>query len=414
MEQINIIKLYLFIQIFYTCFDSVFTLSCLVIRPGKGLMSEKCPQHAVGCRIRIEGDIIQWYEYSKLYDRNQLVCVHQNEYNLKEMKKSGCIKKKSGSVRCWCYGQSNCNNPDVSTMLYQGFLQLDDYEFDKIVEQVDTNDQPDYENFDEDNIDDNNSIKNGQYRTMKPLYTNSWSYQLKTNNKDPIHHIAHPIRGGKDARQDPETINNTEYALIQQNKFVNTLKVGKISNEDRHTKYVDVGEDKKNDDDKIISKAMRPISKNIGNINELGKIEIGKNNPDSTKNYHRGKGVKIEKQTRLYIQSTKEPKYSKEEREKHLDELERKILLSPNPEVTEDEFSELINTDGQVKIPSEISFHGESNYADMIDNVEDEPSKTRKNTNDNFLSQVKTNNVSDKKMPSFILVVFFLLKLIIL
>lgn len=48
--------------------------------PGYGLVSEQCPASAVGCRIRVMSDRIDWYEWAKLYDRNQLVCVYPEEY----------------------------------------------------------------------------------------------------------------------------------------------------------------------------------------------------------------------------------------------------------------------------------------------------------------------------------------------
>ncbi|CEF65383.1 Hypothetical protein SRAE_2000006400 [Strongyloides ratti] len=400
MKVINVINLYLFIQIFHTYFDSVNTLSCLVIRPGKGLMSERCSQHAVGCRIRIEGDTIQWYEYSKLYDRNQLVCVHQNEYNLKEIKKSGCIRKKSGSVRCWCYGQNNCNNPDVSKMLYQGFLQLDEYEFEKVIEKVDTNDQPDYENFDDDNIDNSKQNKSSLYKKIKPFYTNTWSYQLKSNMNDPIHHVAHPIRGGKDAWQDPQTINNTEIVEVKPN------------NVNKQSKYLNIKENEKNDSRKLIHKGMRPISLNNGEINELGILEIKKNNIENVETFYKGRGAKVSEQKRPYIHgysTTSKPLNEIKNKEKHLFDIERKIFLSPNPEVTEDEFSELINNDELVKIPSQISFHGESNYPDIIEGTLDEPYKKLKNNNDNFTLNLKKNNISDKNEPTFIFIIICLL-----
>uniref|UniRef100_A0A0K0DXD3 Activin types I and II receptor domain-containing protein n=2 Tax=Strongyloides stercoralis TaxID=6248 RepID=A0A0K0DXD3_STRER len=408
MKIINFINLYLFIQIFHSCFDSVFTLSCLVIRPGKGLMSEKCSQHAVGCRIRIEGNTIQWYDYSKLYDRNQLVCVHQNEYNLKEIKKSGCIKKKSGSVRCWCYGQSNCNNPDVSTMLYQGFIQLDEYEFEKVIEKVDTNDQPDYENLEEDNIDNYIQNKSDQYKKIKPFYTNTWSYQLKSKLNDPIHHHAHTVRGGKDAWQDPQTINNTEIVAVNPDKVVNTIKSGKHFNKNKHSKYVNVMENEKNKNKKLIHKGMRPISISNGEINELGELEIKK-----IETLYKGRGAKVSESKRPFIQNylttTLKPSDEKKNKEKHLLYLEKKIFLSPNPEVTEDEFSELINTNEPIKIPSEISFHGESNYPDIIESILDESYKKTKNTNDNFTSNLKINGISSKNISTFILVIFSIL-----
>ncbi|KIH53688.1 hypothetical protein ANCDUO_16179 [Ancylostoma duodenale] len=47
---------------------------------GYGFVSEECPTAAVGCRIKARSDHVEWYEWSKLYDRNQLVCVYPGEY----------------------------------------------------------------------------------------------------------------------------------------------------------------------------------------------------------------------------------------------------------------------------------------------------------------------------------------------
>lgn len=81
---------------------------------GYGLVSEQCPANTVGCRIRIDEHIgaVEFYEYSSLYDRNQLVCVLKNEYG--DLKQSGCVKKRTGKIRCWCYGRSNCNSAEDS------------------------------------------------------------------------------------------------------------------------------------------------------------------------------------------------------------------------------------------------------------------------------------------------------------
>ncbi|CAI2306025.1 unnamed protein product [Caenorhabditis sp. 36 PRJEB53466] len=103
-------------------------MSCLVMRPGYGLVSEECPSHAVGCRIRAKKDHIEWYELSRLYDRNQLVCVYPEEY--KSM--TGCMRKPSGSVRCWCGGRENCNDPETSRDLYEAFTEGDNEAVEKI------------------------------------------------------------------------------------------------------------------------------------------------------------------------------------------------------------------------------------------------------------------------------------------
>ncbi|CAO4360781.1 unnamed protein product [Caenorhabditis nigoni] len=105
-------------------------MSCLVMRPGYGLVTEECPTHAVGCRIRAKKDHIEWYELSRLYDRNQLVCVYPEEY--KSM--TGCMRKPSGSIRCWCGGRENCNDPETSRDLYEAFTEGDNDAVEKISE----------------------------------------------------------------------------------------------------------------------------------------------------------------------------------------------------------------------------------------------------------------------------------------
>uniref|UniRef100_A0A914I3Z2 Uncharacterized protein n=1 Tax=Globodera rostochiensis TaxID=31243 RepID=A0A914I3Z2_GLORO len=92
-------------------------MRCLVSRAGFGLVSETCPAQTVGCRIRIQRNAITFYEY---LDRNQFVCVLKGEFG--EQFGSGCIRKRSGSIRCWCFGRSNCNSPEHSKLLYEAFV----------------------------------------------------------------------------------------------------------------------------------------------------------------------------------------------------------------------------------------------------------------------------------------------------
>jgi len=117
-------------------FPTAFGLNCLVIRPGYGLVSEKCPKGSTGCRIRISKDSVDFYEYSALYDRNQYVCVHKTEFD--GAMKSGCIRKKSGKIRCWCHGRTNCNTPEDSKALYEAFASDSIADFNQIIEQIDS------------------------------------------------------------------------------------------------------------------------------------------------------------------------------------------------------------------------------------------------------------------------------------
>ncbi|KAL7076939.1 hypothetical protein ACQ4LE_004136, partial [Meloidogyne hapla] len=80
-------------------------------------------------------DAVSFYEYSRLYDRNQFVCVLNGEFG--EQKGSGCVRKRSGHVRCWCFGRSNCNTPENSKLLYETFIGGDEKKFNKAVEHVD-------------------------------------------------------------------------------------------------------------------------------------------------------------------------------------------------------------------------------------------------------------------------------------
>ncbi|PAV69176.1 hypothetical protein WR25_20600 isoform C [Diploscapter pachys] len=72
--------------------------------------------------------ITSWYEWAKLYDRNQLVCVYPGEYE----SSTGCVKKPSGNVRCWCGGRRDCNNPETSRDIYEAFLAGDTEKLENI------------------------------------------------------------------------------------------------------------------------------------------------------------------------------------------------------------------------------------------------------------------------------------------
>lgn len=104
---------------------------------GYGLINEACPKHTVACAIRIENYAIQFYD-SALYDRSQLVCVGKNDYVTEN--KSGCIRKKSGRVKCWCFGRSNCNTIENSKRLYEAFVSMKREDFQNVVEQIDFSD----------------------------------------------------------------------------------------------------------------------------------------------------------------------------------------------------------------------------------------------------------------------------------
>ncbi|CAD5207090.1 unnamed protein product [Bursaphelenchus okinawaensis] len=104
-------------------------LSCLVARPGYGLVSERCPSGSVGCRIKVDHNAIQFYQYSALYDRNQLVCIYKNEYGL--MEQSGCVQRKAGRTRCWCVHGDDCNTPEYAKQLYENFKDGDKFDADK-------------------------------------------------------------------------------------------------------------------------------------------------------------------------------------------------------------------------------------------------------------------------------------------
>uniref|UniRef100_A0A914WAR4 Uncharacterized protein n=1 Tax=Plectus sambesii TaxID=2011161 RepID=A0A914WAR4_9BILA len=109
---------------------SVSALSCLVIRPGRGLVSEKCPNNAVACRMRIENNAVVWYEYSKLYDRNHLACILKHEYSRlttgdESLHEDWCARKGRGTMRCWCTG-NDCNEAPLIRRVYRAFIEAEE------------------------------------------------------------------------------------------------------------------------------------------------------------------------------------------------------------------------------------------------------------------------------------------------
>nr|CAD2186483.1 unnamed protein product [Meloidogyne enterolobii] len=139
-------------------------MHCLVARPGFGLISEVCPLHTVGCRIRIEKDAVSFYEYSRLYDRNQFVCVLKGEFG--EQKGSGCARKRSGHIRCWCFGRSNCNTPENSKLLYLTFIGGNEEKFKKAVESVDFVDLNNEEGEEEKEEEEEKFLKNKNWEKI--------------------------------------------------------------------------------------------------------------------------------------------------------------------------------------------------------------------------------------------------------
>ncbi|VDM92301.1 unnamed protein product, partial [Litomosoides sigmodontis] len=124
-----------------------------------GLISERCSHFSVACRVRVENDAVVWYT-SKLYDRNQLACVMRNEYGT--LKRSGCVRKASGAARCWCYSQSNCNNPQNMIKLYNAFKTGDGALLDEVIDDIETTDTDDYD--EESGID----VNGARYITENP------------------------------------------------------------------------------------------------------------------------------------------------------------------------------------------------------------------------------------------------------
>ncbi|KAI6207926.1 hypothetical protein M3Y96_00060500 [Aphelenchoides besseyi] len=113
-------------------------IHCLVSRPGKGLISEKCVDSAVACRISIDETkqhAITFYPWSPIYDRNQFVCVMPHEYNM--VGRSGCVQKRSGRVKCWCYGRSNCNSVENSKALYEAFRSGNSTRLESTIQELD-------------------------------------------------------------------------------------------------------------------------------------------------------------------------------------------------------------------------------------------------------------------------------------
>ncbi|KAL3098904.1 hypothetical protein niasHT_024659 [Heterodera trifolii] len=107
-------------------------IQCLVSRAGFGLVSEHCPAHTVGCRIRIQRNAVTFYDY---LDSNQFVCMLKGEFG--EQQGSGCVRKRSGNIRCWCFGRSNCNTAENSKLLYEAFVSANEQKLLEAIRQVD-------------------------------------------------------------------------------------------------------------------------------------------------------------------------------------------------------------------------------------------------------------------------------------
>ncbi|PIO58983.1 hypothetical protein TELCIR_19566, partial [Teladorsagia circumcincta] len=97
-----------------------------------GLVTEQCPSSTIGCRIKARSDNVEWYEWSKLYDRNQLVCVYPGEYE----GTAGCVRKPSGNIRCWCGAMDDCNDPETSRQLVEAFRNSDRGKIDFIAQKL--------------------------------------------------------------------------------------------------------------------------------------------------------------------------------------------------------------------------------------------------------------------------------------
>ncbi|KHN77606.1 hypothetical protein Tcan_15798, partial [Toxocara canis] len=132
---------------------------------GHGLVSEKCPRLAVACRVRVEKNSIVWYK-TKLYDRDRFACVFQHEHGLEA--RSGCARKPSGAIRCWCYGQSNCNTPENSRKLYRAFVKGDKKELERVIDEIETSDLSDY-NYAEPLLNINEPIDMDDSNKVQPL-----------------------------------------------------------------------------------------------------------------------------------------------------------------------------------------------------------------------------------------------------
>ncbi|KJH51096.1 hypothetical protein DICVIV_02763 [Dictyocaulus viviparus] len=110
-----------------------------------GLTSEECPPAAVGCRIKVLSNKIVWYPVSKMYDRNQMVCVYPLEYE----GTAGCVPKPSGDIRCWCHNVSDCNDEITSAQLLDAFLTSNTKKMQAIVKRLETGKRVDYDVIDD-------------------------------------------------------------------------------------------------------------------------------------------------------------------------------------------------------------------------------------------------------------------------
>ncbi|KAK0426153.1 hypothetical protein QR680_009558 [Steinernema hermaphroditum] len=217
---------------FFVCWVvPVMALHCLVLSPGRGLVAHKCTsRNAVGCRIRVERDSITWYDFFRRHDKH-LACVLKGEFDAG--RRSGCVKKPSGTIRCWCYGQSNCNSPEKSRRLFEAFVSGNTERLDREVDDIDTDDPVDYAYADDDDARGNaisavkptermqamaEKKKDGAKGVQKKLATATKpppAIEIKTQDIDDLNSVEYlPLPEAHALPTDPPNIFDT-YSLME-------------------------------------------------------------------------------------------------------------------------------------------------------------------------------------------------------
>jgi len=225
----------LLLILFYSVGNN-FALRCIVIRPGQGLVSEHCPGHAVGCRIRVENRAIVWYE-SNLYDRNAMSCVLHGEFPGHQTEtRSGCVRKANG-VRCWCHGRDNCNTAENIKQLYKAFMADDPELFQAIANEIASAEpSPDTEFYDGDrripsDDDDESTQATPRQRKSRPTLR-PWQFTTPAPSESP----AWPLGDDSAASSSELDLDSTDReADSQANDDFHKYEVNKVNIVSRNT-----------------------------------------------------------------------------------------------------------------------------------------------------------------------------------
>lgn len=56
--------------------------------------------------------------------------------------RSGCVEKPSGTARCWCYGQNNCNTAKNMKKIYRAFKAGSKSELERVIDEIENSGIP--------------------------------------------------------------------------------------------------------------------------------------------------------------------------------------------------------------------------------------------------------------------------------